>query len=33
MVRMVRIPAFRLLFSVGFFGFSLLVAGKFCLHC
>jgi hypothetical protein len=28
-----RVSALRLLFSMGFFGASLLAAGKFCLAC
>jgi hypothetical protein len=33
MVRIARVPAVQLLFSLGFFGVSLLAAGKFCLAC
>jgi hypothetical protein len=33
MSRIARIPSVQLLFSLGFFGLSLLAAGKFCLAC
>jgi hypothetical protein len=33
MTRIARIPSVQLLFSLGFFGLSLLAAGKFCLAC
>jgi hypothetical protein len=33
MGRIARMPALQLLFSTGFFGVAVLVAGKFCLAC
>jgi hypothetical protein len=33
MSRIARIPSVQLLFSLGFFGLSLLAAGEFCLAC